>query len=274
MRGESMKIFYSFEKMKNILIFSLVIFGVDLHGRVDFSMSQEILKIVAPYFNGYKRFSMPIEVLKIVAPYLPPNPIILEAGSYDGTDTLEILKFFPQATIYAFEPIPYLYNLLDQKAKNHTGKVYTYQQALSDSIGTAKMYVSEETYAPGIPSMSSSLLAPKEHLTYSATEFKKEITVETTTLDAWAQQYGVNHIDFMWLDMQGYELNALKASPNILKTVKAILTEVEFVEAYAGQHLFKDVKEFLESNGFTMIANNFQPNGWFGDALFVRLDHK
>lgn len=216
-------------------------------------------------------FSMPIEVLNIVAPYLPKNPIILEAGSYDGSDTLELLKFFHRATIHSFEPIPYLYNSLCQKAKAHSGKIFTYPQALSDSIGVAKMYVSEESYAPGIPSMSSSLLAPKEHLNYSSTLFKGEIEVETITIDAWAKQNGIERIDFMWLDMQGYELNALKASPEILKTVKAILIEVEFVEAYAGQYLYKDVKAFLESQGFTMIAENFGTISWFGDALFVRL---
>ena len=134
------------------------------------------------------------------------------------------------------------------------------------------MYVSEEPNRPNIPSQSSSLLAPKDHLKYSSTQFKKEIEVQTITIDEWASQKGVDHIDLMWLDMQGYELNALKASPNILKTVKAILTEVEFVEAYKGQFQFKEVKEWLEGQGFTMVAENFGTYGnWFGDALFVRL---
>jgi len=74
----------------------------------------------------------------------------------------------------------------------------------------------------------------------------------------------------MWLDMQGYELNALKACSAILKTVKVILTEVEFVEAYEGQYLFVEVKQWLEQQGFTMIARTAYPH-WFADALFVRL---
>jgi len=92
-----------------------------------------------------------------------------------------------------------------------------------------------------------------------------------TTFDAWAKDHAVDHIDFMWLDMQGYELHALKASPNILKTVKVILTEVEFVEAYEGQYLSYDIKDWLEKNGFVMIAQNISA-GWYGDMLFVRND--
>jgi FkbM family methyltransferase len=221
--------------------------------------------------SGYIHFQFPIEALRLAASYLPKNPIIIEAGSYDGTDCIEILRFFPKSTIYAFEPIPYLYKKLVAKAKRYPGRIYTSNKALSDSVGIADMYVSEEPGAPGIPSQSSSLLAPKDHLIYSGTLFKEKIEVQTTTIDAWAAEQGINRIDFMWLDMQGYELHALKASPNILKTVKVILTEVEHVEAYAGQYLFKDMKEWLESEGFTMIAENFGTFGnWFGDALFVR----
>jgi hypothetical protein len=93
------------------------------------------------------------------------------------------------------------------------------------------------------------------------------------TIDAWAKQGAVQNIDFMWLDMQGYELNALKASPKIFKTVKAVLIEVEFVEAYEGQYMYNDVKQWFEQQGFAMVATDFdvkKPAWFWGNALFVR----
>lgn len=219
-----------------------------------------------------EHFKHPNDALKIAARYLPENPVILEAGAYDGVDTLFMARSFPHAMIYSFEPIPYLYMQLHQKAKIIPNRIRTYQQALSDKDGVGTMYVSEEASSPNIPSQSSSLLAPKEHLVYAkSVTFKNQINVSMTTIDSWAKKHGVEKIDCMWLDMQGFELNALKASPNILKTVKVILTEVEFVEAYEGQYLFKDVKEWLEGQGFTMVAEDFGEWGWFGDALFVRI---
>lgn len=218
-----------------------------------------------------EHFHLPVEALTIAARYLPQDPLILEAGAYDGNETVAMAKFFPQASIHAFEPIPYLYNKLQKNAQQCPTQIHTYDYALSDKHEITTMYVSEEPDAPNIPSMSSSLLPPKEHLNYSTAQFKKEILVPAITIDAWAQQYAIEKVDFLWLDMQGYELPALKASSHILKTVKVILTEVEFVEAYAGQYLFNDVKIWLEQQGFTMVANNFGTYSWFGDALFVRI---
>lgn len=228
--------------------------------------------LISTIAHAYIHFKTPQEALKIVAQYMPENPVILEAGAYDGNDSINLANNFKKGMVYSFEPIPYLYGLLFQKAQRMPGRIRTFNLALSDTTGKAKMFVSEEPNKPNIPSQSSSLLAPKDHLKYSSTQFKKEIEVQTITIDEWAAKNGVDHVDLMWLDMQGYELNALKAAPKILKTVKAILTEVEFVEAYKGQFQFKEVKDWLESQGFTMVAENFGTYGnWFGDALFVRL---
>lgn len=220
----------------------------------------------------YKKFNHPVEALALAAPYLPSNPTIIEAGAYDGTDSTFMARFWPAGTLHSFEPVPELYAKLSEKA-NLLPNIHTYQLALSDTISTATFYISELNSEPGIPSQSSSLLEPKEHLTYAPhVLFTKAIPVKTITLDQWAQEQSISSVDFLWLDMQGSELNALMASPKIMKTVKAILTEVEFVEAYKGQYLYQDVKNWLELQGFRMIAVDFDINKppWFADALFVR----
>lgn len=220
----------------------------------------------------YLKFQHPTQALDIIAPYLPENPIVIEAGAFDGTDTLFMAKRWPKGIIHAFEPVPEIYTILKNKTMNITN-IKTYQLALSNKIGKASFHLSHENSKPNMVSQSSSLLAPKEHLTYAPhIEFKKIIEVETITLDAWVQQNNIAHADLLWLDLQGYELQVLQSSPLLLKTVKAILTEVEFVEAYKDQSLYHEIKNWLETQGFTLIANNFNPNGsdWFGDALFVR----
>lgn len=224
----------------------------------------------------YKQFSDPTRALPMVTPYLPRNPIILEAGAFDGTESVYMASFWPTCTVYSFEPVPELYHLLKNKARSHKN-IHTYELALSDQVGTAKFYISESADHPGVPFQSSSLREPKEHLKICPSIlFKKETIVKTTTIDNWAKENNVDHIDFLWLDMQGSELNALMASPNIMKTVKAILTEVEFVEAYKGQFLCADVKKWLEKQGFEAVAIDFDDNNrpWCGDILFVRTQNK
>ncbi len=225
-----------------------------------------------PYF----KFSHPIEALALAQPYLPNNPIIIDAGCFDGIDSLAMAKKWPQGHIHAFEPLTDTFQLLLSNV-SHCANITPYPYALSDQNGTALMYVSEMAAQQGVSSQSSSLLAPKEHITYAPhVIFPKQIQVPTFTLDQWAQEYHISHVDLLWLDMQGLELTVLKAAPQLLKTVKVILTEVEFVEAYEGQSLYPELKQWLEEQGFELIGSNFnlahptKRGMWFGDALFVK----
>lgn len=208
------------------------------------------------------------DVVKRIKKHLPAKPIIVEAGAYDGADTIELSRLLPKAKIFSFEPIPELFAKASLAVKNHK-KVHLYNYALSDRTGKAVIHTSEERQNPGIVSMSSSLLEPKEHLEYSHdTLFNKDIEVDTINLDEWAISVNLPRIDFLKLDIQGYELNVIKAAPKIFSTVKALLLEVEFVEAYKGQYLYQDIKNWLEAQGFEL--NCLYVNSWFGDALFIR----
>jgi 2-O-methyltransferase len=65
------------------------------------------------------------------------------------------------------------------------------------------MYVSRG----GDVGRSSSVLAPEEHLTvFPDIPFDEIVEVEMTTIAAWAEREGIQRVDGMWLDMQGYEL--------------------------------------------------------------------
>lgn len=212
------------------------------------------------------------DVVRRIKAYLPSSPVIVEAGTYDGKDTVELSKLLPKAKIYTLEPIPELFSKSATAIKN-CANVRLYNKALSDQTGSAIMYTSEERNRPGITSQSSSLLAPKDHLKHAPnTLFKKKIEIDAITLDDWAQQNQIDHIDFLKLDIQGYELNVLQASPKLFNTVKVILLEVEFVEAYKGQYLYADIKDWLENQGFEL--NCLYVNSWFGDALFIRKNCK
>ena len=198
--------------------------------------------------------------------YLPANPVILEAGAYDGSDTLEMATLWPQATIFAFEPVPDSYQLAKEKTKK-CANVAVIQAALSPKNGEIEFFVSSGM----VGAQSSSMLEPNHHLTeFPKVLFNKVIKVPAINIDSWAKQQGVTHIDCMWLDMQGAECAVLRACPNILSTVKVLITEVNFIELYKGCVLFEEFRTWLESQGFQLIK--LQNKRTFGDALFVRLN--
>ncbi|MBS0628577.1 MAG: FkbM family methyltransferase [Verrucomicrobia bacterium] len=231
-----------------------------------------ILAFSAQSIYGFNTVNSPPPnnlVVERIKTFLSDTPVIVEAGTYDGQDTVELSKLLPEAQIYTFEPVPELFNKSAKRLESFNN-IKIYNHALSDKTGKGTMYLSEQKGAAGIVSMSSSLLAPKEHLIYSPdTLFKNTIEVSTTTIDNWAEENNISTIDVLKLDIQGNELNVLMASPKILSTVKAVLIEVEFVEAYEGQYLFEEIKLWMEEWGFE-LDTLFNACGWFGDALFIR----
>lgn len=211
------------------------------------------------------------DVLNYVKSYLPTACITVEAGAFNGKDTLILSNFWPQGTVHAFEPVPDIFQLL----QNNTimcPNVHCYPYALSDTNGHSPFHVARFAKNSDNPCPAGSLLRPKERLALSDITYTEVIQVPTITLDRWSEHYAVDRVDFLWLDMQGFALNVLKASPRILSKAKVLYLEVEFVEAYQGQYQYEEVKSWLQKAGFTMIARDFtdNPTWFFGDALFVR----
>ena len=92
---------------------------------------------------------------------------------------------------------------------------------------------------------------------------------------------GCQKIDFIKLDIQGGELNALKGLEETLDKCLGMEIEVEFSEMYKSQPLFGDVHNFLESKGFYFFdfinLNRWERSSYndfgrciFGDGLWMK----
>jgi len=197
------------------------------------------------------------------------NPIILEAGAADGYDTLRFSKLAPYSTIYAFEPVEKNFIMLKNRVKS-CSNVKIYNLALADFDGTAEMNISKDSEHISGVAASSTLLEPGLHTTlYPNITFDEKEKVKTKTLDSWALEEGINHIDAMWLDMQGYEYLMLKKSTKILPTVHVIYSEVSIKEVFKGVYLFDEYKEWLLSLGFRIVMEEIIDEGC-GNVLFVK----
>lgn len=191
---------------------------------------------------------------------LPENPIILEAGAQFGEDTSWMSQLWSRGTIYAFEPSPVSFMELEKvAAQSHN--IIPIPLALSDKKGSFSFYL-----AGG----ASSLLKPQDHFNtdYFHSDLDHPITVQTITLDEWAEKNNVDTIDFMWLDMEGNELNALKGSLSLLKKVKLIYTEVNLQRFWHGCVMYEEIKAWLAEQGFMEIWQYIVPD-WHGNVLFI-----
>jgi FkbM family methyltransferase len=208
------------------------------------------------------------KVLDLIRKFLPENPIVLEAGAFDGKDTKVMSNLWKDGHIHAFEPNPASYAKLKDLTKD-CANVQCYFLAVDNKCGISNFHVCVEPGNEG----SSSLLTPTEVTKYFKFE-DKPIQVPCTTLDTWARTYGIDHVDFMWLDLEGCEMRALEGAKELLKTVRVIYTEINLWPVHDGTALYAEVRDFLEKEGFVEIWQHFYHPIWVGNVVFVRADQK
>ncbi|MEJ0104610.1 MAG: FkbM family methyltransferase [Bacteroidota bacterium] len=227
----------------------------------------------------YLKESLPIESeLKIL--FSPDRPLtIFEIGACEGEDSIKYSRFFPNALIYAFEPLPSNADIIEKNLKRYNvGNVKLNNIALSDKKGESEFYVSSGNPANievndwDFGNKSSSLLAPDLHHEVSSfIKFNEKIKVETNTLDSFCSENNIREVDFIHMDVQGAELMVLKGSEGMMASIKAIWLEVSKVELYKNQPLATDIEKFMKFHGFAMVKDCLY--NLTGDRLYISLKY-
>tara|TARA_R110000772_G_scaffold20140_3_gene55937 strand:- start:3603 stop:4238 length:636 start_codon:yes stop_codon:yes gene_type:complete len=177
---------------------------------------------------------------------LNDDSVIIEAGAASGTDTLWFGQNFPNGRIFAFEPLNISYDKTVQRVAT-CDNVKVYNVALGPQESTEELYVSSN-------GASSSLLKPTGHIQFHPRiSFENKSTVKTINLDNFLRGQGVEEVDLMWLDMQGYEHTVLSHSLETLSKTRYLYTEVSLKEMYADSVLYNEFKSWLKERGFKVL---------------------
>lgn len=192
------------------------------------------------------------------------TPVILDCGAHDGATARYWKNVFPGSKIYAVEADVQNARLLFQNVKGVKG-IYPFHLLLSNVNGKVFFYPN----TPGKGSAQGSIYKQSKECWYWDLQLDDvPIEVESKTLDQFCQDNGIEKIDFLFLDMQGGELQMLKGSPKVLSKATVICSEVLFEPIYVGAPLYSEIREFLAESGFEEIALfDYQS---YGDAYFVR----
>ncbi len=188
---------------------------------------------------------------------------VVHVGAHKGQEVEDYLENFPNAQIHLFEPQPALSKYLDKKYSD-LPYIHLYNFALGSSNISLPMFLSNND------GESSSFYKPKEHLSlYPNINFKKNNSLfEIRILD----ELNIQNIDLLNIDTQGYELEVLKGSINILTyDVKYILIEINKTEIYEDAPLLGDIDLFLKKYNFIRTDTQFwaETDPW-GDAFYIK----
>jgi FkbM family methyltransferase len=211
--------------------------------------------------------------------------IILELGSRDLVDAIKLINYFEDSQVYAFECNP---DCLIECNKNYVKleedkkkRLFLIDKAVSIDNGYVTFY-SFDLQKYNNMGASSMLkidfsLRNKNDSDYGRPNPQKETIVNGIRLDTFINEHNIN-IDLLCIDLQGYELNALKSLGDELHKVKYIITECSIMPTYTNGATFTELNEYLNSYNFKYISSNLFGNHYPNlslkgfsefDALFI-----
>lgn len=118
-------------------------------------------------------------------------------------------------------------------------------------------------------SQSSSLLEPGTHITdYPSISFEQEIEVKTKRVDSLISSEEMPN--FLNIDIQGAESQAIESLGELIGKVKYFFIEVNKREVYKGCILVKDLDKQLSKLGFRRVTTRWVYKKGWGDALYIR----
>lgn len=191
--------------------------------------------------------------------------IAFDVGANIGQTALDFYDKFPEAEIFSFEPVTEVFETLQHNTQ-HLSRVQCFNTALGNQQGQAEIFLQES-------STHNSMITDRENQTHGRK------TVELTTVDSFAKSKGIEYIDLLKTDTEGYDLEVLKGADGYLSEGKIsfILSEVGFDSKDSGHTFFPDILNHLNSKEFQLVDIYgstpvlYLPNRFgFANALFMK----
>lgn len=184
---------------------------------------------------------------------------VLHIGAHYGQEDLIYGELNIDNRIY-FEPLLKNFSILENKVSKKSQCIRT---ALGNQVGEVLMNVEEANNG-----MSSSILEPSIHLDqYPHIKFNSKELVPITKLDMISFDRSI--MNFINIDVQGYELEVFKGSNYTLKYVDYIMSEVNRAEVYKNCVQVDDLDQFLGTYGFARLETYWAGVTW-GDAFYAK----
>lgn len=198
----------------------------------------------------------------------------VDVGARNGV--IELADLAPFVDAFGFEPNP------REFAKLESGETGTkligippppyrslrhFPYALGEREGRAKLYVTRATGAAGLREPDAERL---REITWKGKRFERSLgddyfevvateEVEVRTLQAFAAGAGIDHIDYLKVDVEGTEYEVLAGAADLLARVGVVRVEVCFIPFRIGQRLFSDVDLLLRRQGFDLLRYEILP---------------
>jgi len=210
----------------NTLLFRLGLKGLGLGNYRGFGVSGEryLLKKILPVLIG------------------SDQPVIFDIGAGRGSYSLELIRRFPKARIFSFEPHPKNFQAL---AKAAMGRFKTYDMALGDTAEKVTLYDRASTDGSNKASLYKEVISEIHKQQVVSTE------VNVDTLENFVKKENIDYIDYLKIDTEGNDLAVLRGGECLFRANKIGCIQFEFNEMNVmSRAFFRDFRVFLKGYSF------------------------
>ena len=174
--------------------------------------------------------------------------LVVDIGANRGQFALTARRVFGTSRILSFEPLPDPASVFSRVFADDK-RVSLVQSAIGVESQTQDMHVSAHDD-------SSSLLSISElqNELFPGTSSVGTTTVSVAPLDLSLSAETVVQPALLKLDVQGYELEALRGCSTVLNEFNWIYCECSFLELYEGQALVPEVIDWLATKSFRVVG--------------------
>ncbi len=182
----------------------------------------------------------------------------IDGGSYHGDWAREVWKVWSNVPVLLVEPQPSCRKWLESAALGAQGS----------KVALCALGAKEGTVEFSLAETNSGIRAAND-------EAEESVRVVMTTLDTLCAEWVGMKPNFLKLDLQGYELEALRGATQMLANIEVLLLEISVLRI-GDVPVFREVDRQLEALGFRMydvIPQYYRPLDnalWQVDAFYVK----
>tara|TARA_B100001093_G_C26662063_1_gene942279 strand:- start:84 stop:857 length:774 start_codon:yes stop_codon:yes gene_type:complete len=194
--------------------------------------------------RGWEFNTIKTEINSCISLIKKEPKIFIDIGANKGLYTKEILFKFPQLECHIFEPAEQNYKILKKEINHSKSKIN--KIALSSSSGKEIIY--SDYPGSGLASLA------QRRLNHHNINFDHKEEVSTMRFDEyWSNNEQI--IDYIKIDVEGFELDVLNGFGKLIQNIKLI--QFEFGGANIDTRTyFQDFWYFFQDNNFSLFRIN------------------
>jgi FkbM family methyltransferase len=175
-----------------------------------------------------------------------PLKMVVDVGANRGQFAVVARHCAPKARIVAFEPLSAPGEIFERVFSNDEN-VQLCRVAIGSQPGEHTIHVSARDDSSSLLPITS-----KQVSCFPGTEEKSVERVRVARMNEFVSVNDIQRPALLKLDVQGYELEALQGSEDVLDAFDVIYVECSFMELYEGQPLASDVIAYLYQRRFVL----------------------